>query len=119
VRREPRHGDVHQDLTTEIREAFEVARRQLRELVERQRGETKTHPQQEVEAVVSKLFREEGYGFIQTLDGREIYFHKNSVLGDGFDALSVGTGVNYTEQTSEKGPHASSVRIVGRPGREI
>jgi cold shock CspA family protein len=114
ARREPSHGNVHTDLPAEIREAFDAVRRQLKELVERQRGEMKTHPQQEVHAVVSKLFREEGYGFLETLDGREIYFHRNSVLGDDFDTLSVGTGVNFTEQPGEKGPHASTVRVVGR-----
>jgi cold shock CspA family protein len=116
--REPSQGDMHTNLLTEIREAFDAVRRQLRELVERQRGEMKTHPQQEVHAVVSKLFREEGYGFLKTLDGREIYFHRNSVLGDEFDTLSVGTGVNFSEQPGEKGPHASTVRVVGRPGRQ-
>lgn len=117
VRRETGHGELHEDLGTEIREAFNVAQRQLKELIDRQRGEIKTHPQKEVHAVVSKLFKEEGYGFIKTLDGREIYFHRNSVLNDEFDNITIGTGVNFTEQTSEKGPHASTVRIVGKPGR--
>jgi cold shock CspA family protein len=119
VSREPGRGDIHLETTTEIRDAFEAALKQLKELVDRQRGEMKTHPKQEVHAVVSKLFKTEGYGFIKTLDGREIYFHRNSVLNDDFDNLTIGTGINFTEKMSEKGPHASTVRIVGRPGHKI
>ena len=33
-----------------------------------------------LQAKVSKLFLKEHYGSIETPDGREIYFHKNSVL---------------------------------------
>ena len=44
VRREPSEGDIHHELPQVIREAFDVARRQLRELAERQRGEVKSHP---------------------------------------------------------------------------
>jgi cold shock CspA family protein len=118
VRREAGQGNVHEDLTTVIRDAFDAVQRQLKELVERQRGGIKTHPRQEVRAVVSKLFKNEGFGFIKTIDGREIYFHRNSVLDDEFDSLTEGTGVSFTEQPSEKGPHASTVRVVGRPGRK-
>jgi hypothetical protein len=54
--------------------------RQLKELVERQRGEVKEHPQQQAMALVEKLFPDQEYGFLRTLDGREVYFHSNSVL---------------------------------------
>ena len=33
------------------------------------------------------LFPEAGYGFLQTFDGREIFFHRNSVLSAGFANL--------------------------------
>ena len=36
-----------------------------------------------------------GFGFIETRDGREIYFHKNSVLNDGFDKLDIGAEVRF------------------------
>jgi cold shock CspA family protein len=56
----------------------------------------------------------EDYGFLQTADGREIYFHKNSVLQPGFDRLEVGTEVYYAEEAGEKGPQASTVRLAGQ-----
>ena len=38
------------------------------------------------------------YGFIATSDGREIYFHRNSVIDDAFDRLSVGSEVRFAEE---------------------
>lgn len=111
--------DMHKELPTIIREAFSAARRQLKELVEKQRQRTKTHPQQEMAAVVSKLYEDEGYGFLRTVDGREIYFHQNSVLYDDFKRLEIGTGVRYIEEIGEEGPQASTVQIVDKPGARI
>ena len=67
--------------------------------------------------MVEKLFADEGYGFIRTLDGaRQFYFHRNSVLHDDFGRLSVGTEVRFNPQAGEEGPQASSVQIVAKPG---
>jgi cold shock CspA family protein len=49
------------------------------------------------------------YGFLTSDDGREIYFHKNSVLGRAFPPLHVGTAVRFVEEAGEKGPQASTV----------
>jgi cold shock CspA family protein len=65
-------------------------------------------------ARVAKLFPAEAYGFLQTVDGRELYFHRNSVLQPGFDHLAVGTEVYFSEESGEKGPQASTVRMAGR-----
>lgn len=116
VSREATEGDLHDRLPTVLRGAFDAMRRQLQKLAEKQRLEVKSHPEQEVGGFVSQLFREEGYGFIKGLDGREIYFHKNSLLGGEFDRVEVGTGVRWVEQEGEKGPQASSVRIVDKRG---
>jgi cold shock CspA family protein len=50
------------------------------------------------------------FGFIATSDGREVYFHRNSVLNDGFGRLKPGSAVTYAEEEGEKGPQASTVR---------
>ena len=107
-------------LVTVIRRAFLAARRQLNEIVEKNRGEVKTHPEQQIMAVVDKLFPEEGYGFLRALDDRhEVYFHRNSVLHGEFDRLEIGTGVRFVEEQGEKGPQASTVEIVDKPGFRI
>jgi ribosomal subunit interface protein len=103
-----------EDLYVAIREAFDAIRRRLEDYVRRQRGSVKTHEGQP-QARVSKLFPEEGYGFLETPDGIEIYFHRNSVLGAGFDRLEIGTKVRFVEEPGDQGPQASTVTIVGKP----
>ncbi len=98
-----------------IRKAFSVAERQLRDMKEIQSGEVKEHPHQQAHGIIKEIFPGEGYGFIQsTDDGREIYFHRNSVIEDDFDELEVGNGVRFMVQTGEKGPQASTVKVINR-----
>ncbi len=116
VKREPSRGDMHDPLDIVIKHAFTSAARQLHKLVEQQRGDIKTHPDQQVMAVVHKLFPLEGYGFLRAVDTQdEIYFHRNSVLHDEFDQLKIGLGVRYTAELGEKGLQATSVQIVDKP----
>jgi cold shock CspA family protein len=56
----------------------------------------------------------EDCGFIETADGREIYFHRNSVLDNGFERLTVGSEVRFVEEIGEKGAQASTVRLAGK-----
>jgi len=119
VKREVGEGEMHEGLTSVIRKVFNAARRKLKKLIEKQRGEVKKHQTQEARAVVVRLFHEEDYGFLQTLDGREFYFHRNSVLQNDFDHLERGTVVRFIEKEGEKGPQASSVQIVDKPGSSI
>jgi cold shock CspA family protein len=119
VRREQTGGSKHESLETEIRSAFDAAMRQVKKLKGKQNREVKQHPEQMTQALVSRLFRQEGYGFIRTLDGRDIYFHRNSLPGGEFDRLEVGTGVNYTEEMGQDGPQATTVRIVDKPGVRV
>lgn len=97
-----------------VPQAFNAAARRLKRLSAEQRGDIKRHPAQEVHAIVVRLL--DGYGFLQTTDGRELYFHEHSVLDPGFSALRIGAGLAFTEEAGEQGPQASSVRIVDRRG---
>jgi len=119
VERISARGEREEPLPTTIRKAFEAARRQLKKLVEKQRGEVKRHPEQETMAFVSRIFREEGYGFLISPDGHEVYFRDSSVLHGDFDRLEIGTGVRYVEELGEKGPQASTLQIVDKPGSRI
>src|SRR4030095_12167520 len=69
-------------------------------------------------ARVAKLFPEERYGFLKTPDGREVYFHSNSVLQPGFDHLDVGAEVYFAEERGEKGTQASTVRFAKKGWRD-
>lgn len=117
----PGEGTQYDPLEAVIRSAFDAARRQLVKLTEKQRDEVKSHPEQELGAIVTKLFPEQEYGFIRAVDSdEEIYFHRNSVINNDFDRIEVGTGVRYVAQQDEQGlMHASTVQIVDKPGVRI
>ncbi len=104
------------DLPAALKHAFKSADRLLRELVAKQQGGVKSHPRQETTALVATLFRDEGYGFLKSVDGEEIYFHRHSVLHDDFNRLEVGTGVTYTAEMGADGLQASTVQVVDKPG---
>jgi len=112
----PDDGIQYDAVETVVRDAFEAARRQLVKLNDKQHNKVKVHETEDTTGLVTKLFPEEGYGFIKTLEGREIYFHRNSVLLDDFDRLEIGTGVRFFLSQGDEGPQASTVKIVNKPG---
>ena len=115
-RREPGQGEPHEPLTVAIRDAFEAARRQLLRIKDKQQGDVKADPHRQMIGHVVRLFPGEGYGFIRTIEGREVYFHRNAVTAGDFERLEVGTGVRYFPAYGDEGPQASTVQIVDKPG---
>jgi ribosomal subunit interface protein len=110
VNRDPAQKHSHEDVYVAIRDSFDAAKRQLQDYVRRHYTQTRVHePTQDI-AIVSKLFPMEDYGFLETPDGKEVYFHRNSVLDDAFDRLEIGSQVSFCEESGEKGPQASTVR---------
>jgi cold shock CspA family protein/ribosome-associated translation inhibitor RaiA len=101
-----------EDLPVAIRDAFDAMRRRLEDYARHQRGAVKAHEEPLLQGHVSKLFPHEGYGFLETSDGREVYFHRHSVLAPGFEQVEIGTEVRFAEEEGEKGPQASTVHIV-------
>lgn len=108
VSREPTQHHAHEDVYVAIRDAFNAARRRVQNYVRRQRFDVKTHEERPAGKVI-RLVEERDHGFIESADGHEVYFHRNSVLGDAFDALRVGSKVRFVEEEGENGPQASSV----------
>ena len=115
VARTPQNDERHAKFEYAINDAFKRARRQLQDRVRKLQGKVKLHEPEPSGAVV-RIDAEGGFGFIQTLDGREVYFHRNSVLNDGFPRLEVGTRVTFAEELGEKGPQATTVRVSGKHG---
>jgi len=97
-----------EDLHAAIVSSFETAQRRVKEYAEKQRGAVKTHFEKPMARVV-RIFPEEGYGFLATPEGREVYFHENAVLNGKFAELSIGTEVSFTETSGDEGAQASSV----------
>ncbi|MBW8905203.1 MAG: HPF/RaiA family ribosome-associated protein [Betaproteobacteria bacterium] len=115
VRKQKQIRDMQTQLPAVINEAFGAIEKQLKKTKALRRHEEKTHDS-EPRGLVAKIFAEEGYGFIRTLDGtQELYFHRNSVLHDDFERLAVGTEVRFAPEEGEKGPQASSVQVVAQP----
>jgi cold shock CspA family protein/ribosome-associated translation inhibitor RaiA len=110
---DPERKHVH----VAVREAFDVARRRLQDYARRRRGDVKNLTRQP-HGMVARIFPIEEYGFIQAGDGHEVYFQKNSVLGDGFKKLAVGTEVAFVEEEGDQGPQASTVRLIRRRRRQ-
>ena len=100
--------EYQEDLHVAVTNAFNAAERQLKEFAERQRRDVKVH-EERPRALVSKLFPDEGYGFLTTPEGEEIYFHKNSVTDVRFEDLKIGLPVNFVRSMGEKGAQASMV----------
>lgn len=100
----------NEDLYVSIRDAFDAAKRQLEEHTRKQRGDVKAH-EESPRGRVTKLFPDDGYGFIETSDGREVYFHKNSVIDPTFERLEEGASVVFLEEQGMKGPQAVRVAV--------
>lgn len=115
AKHEPGQGEMHDSLESIIRDTFDSVWRQLRKLKEKQQNDTKTHPHQQAAAIVDEIFADEDYGFLRTIEGRRVYFHRNSVVHGDFDRLQEGTGVRMVVEMGDDGPQASTVQIVDQP----
>lgn len=113
VSREPHEHHSHTDAYVAIRDAFTAARRQLENYARQRRREVKTHAATPY-GRVSQLFVKEGYGRIETPDNRDIYFNRNSLVNGDFEKLTVGAEVTFAEEQGERGPQASTVKLVGK-----
>jgi cold shock CspA family protein/ribosome-associated translation inhibitor RaiA len=109
--RNPPQDHAHEDAYVAIRDVFDALRRQLRERVSERREEAK-RPVAQPHGLVCRLAPDKDHGFIRADDGREIYFHRNSVL-TGFDCLRIGSEVRFDEEEGREGPQASSVHAFG------
>lgn len=113
VGRTAQNDERHSDLTFAINDAFKRARRQLQDQVRKLQGQVKQHDGSPIGTIV-RLDPSGEFGFLELGNGHEIYFHRNSVLDDGFSRLTVGSRVSFVEEMGEKGPQASTVKLLGK-----
>ncbi len=113
VSREHHDEQAREDIYVVIRDAFDAAKRQLEDYARVLRGETKSH-EAPPHGKVIRLVPEKDHGYIERSDGREIYFHQNSVIGAAFDELKVGDEVRFSEEPDENGPRATTVHPIGK-----
>lgn len=55
---------------------------------------------------------EKGYGFIERENGKDLFVHFRSIVGEGHRSLSDGQKVEFTEAQGPKGPQANDVVAV-------
>lgn len=104
------HG-CNENVFLALRETFAVARRRLEEFARLQKGDGKNGHFAKIPLCgrIARIFNDEGYGFIETEDGSDVYFH-HSVVKPAFEHLTIGMPVHFLEEMGEKGPQASRVR---------
>ena len=78
------------------------------------RGDVKSHEAPMRGRVIS-VHGPEHYGFLETDDGLQVYFHEHAVLGGRFRELGIGSDVRFAmaEGEGRDGPQASTVVPLG------
>jgi len=59
-----------------------------------------------------KRLTDKGFGFIDTGDGTDIFFHMSALDGIRYEELQEGQKVEFTTGQGPKGPRAENVRLV-------
>ncbi|MFC1941778.1 cold-shock protein [Chloroflexota bacterium] len=60
-----------------------------------------------------KKLMDNGFGFIQTEEGKDLFFHRNEIEGVEFSSLRAGQEVEFEMGQDSKGrPQAVKVRLV-------
>ncbi len=62
-----------------------------------------------VTGTVKWFSRTKGYGFIEREGGDDVFVHFSAIQGDGFRNLEEGDQVEFTIESSAKGPQAADV----------
>ena len=99
------------DLGLALDEALDVFEREVQRMREKRRDRGRAlPPEPPCLGIVDRIFREEGYGFIITDDGEQVYFHRNAVKeGLDFERLEEADRVSLNVEPGQKGPQATTV----------
>ena len=111
--REPDAHHAYTDVYVAVRDAFDTMQRRLEDYERRRRGQVKAH-EAPAHGRVIELHPGDNYGRIETPEGRLVYFHRDSIVEGDFDTLGVGAEVRFEEEMGERGPQASTVRLIGK-----
>lgn len=99
---------LDEDVYVAIRDAFQAVIRQLEAYAHKRRGDVKHHEGVAV-GYVDRLFPEQGYGFIQSIEGDEYYFSMTNVTHPHFAQLQVGDIVHFLSVSANEGWQAHRI----------
>jgi CspA family cold shock protein len=61
---------------------------------------------------IRRLITERGFGFIQTVEGKDLFFHRSELQNVGYDSLREGQQVEFEVRQGRDGrPQAVKVRL--------
>jgi len=60
---------------------------------------------------VKRLVADRGFGFIETEQGQDLFFHHSELQGTNIEELREGQRVEYEVGEGRKGPCATRIRI--------
>jgi cold shock protein len=61
--------------------------------------------------IIKRLVSDKGFGFVQSSDGTEYFFHQSACADARFDDLREGQGVTFDKGQGPKGPRAENIRL--------
>jgi cold shock CspA family protein/ribosome-associated translation inhibitor RaiA len=94
-----------------VRDAFDVAERQLEAFKGKLRADTSSPTGSALAGRVADLPAGADYGFVRNSHGTNLYFHRDSVTNGRFEDLKIGDAVHFVEEEGSAGPVATKVRI--------
>jgi cold shock CspA family protein/ribosome-associated translation inhibitor RaiA len=99
------------DTSVALNETLDVFEREIWRLRHRRRQEREERPAPPAElGVIDRVLADEGYGFILTDGGEQVYFHRNAVHGGlAFEQLEEGQRVGLNVEGGIDGPQATVV----------
>jgi cold shock CspA family protein/ribosome-associated translation inhibitor RaiA len=105
------------DLGLALNEVLDAFEREVHKMRDKRRSQSRMRaPEPPHLGIVDRIFREDGYGFILTDAGEQVYFHRNAVKeGLEFDRLEEADRVALNVEPGMQGPQATTV-IAAPPG---
>lgn len=94
-----------------IVEAMDVLDRRLEEHSHIQQQKVKGHEEFAQHGKILRVFPEKDFGFLESPDGLEVYFHAHAVKKGHFAALIPGQTVKFAMEEGDQGPQATWVRV--------
>jgi ribosomal subunit interface protein len=91
-----------------VNAALETIEREIKEFRNQRRNVVK-EPGPRIRGRIARIFRDRGYGFIDTEVYQEVYFHAHAVHGIAFEDIEVGMAMDVEIEAGDKGPQASRI----------